>query len=257
LPDDDTLTLSVPRPLTASVAVDAVCGPAFGAAVKANPAILATVAAGAELLVDCSDRWRESQQARLVVRRSSNIRPVVEPAYWISRLALPEISPAVRLRTAGASLAAGPEEEAILTAGGRPLVVLRARPPRRVETILDLLDEDLVSRAEFPLLIATLLDVTAGEELLGRVAARSRAVEETVIAPALTIDGERQARFDPRERPRSGSRTAQRQATDAAAARSAVDLTSPWLAIALLVLVWETLIAARALWRSRQYYSGG
>ncbi|MBS0366374.1 MAG: hypothetical protein JSR67_11205 [Proteobacteria bacterium] len=254
LPDDDALTLGVPRSLRASVAVDPACGHSLGAAVQANPAVVVSAAAGAELLVDCSDRWRESRQPRLVVRRASNPQPVRESAFWVSRLQLPEISPAVGLRATGEALTPAAGDEAILTAGGRPLVALRTHP-RRVDTRLDLLDQDLAARAEYPLLISTLLDLTVGEELLGRVAARSRAVEETVIAPALPVARESQARNSPRQPARGGAHGLPARTSGVEASTGVRDLTPAWLALALPVLLWETLAAAGALWRSRRYYA--
>lgn len=71
LPDDDVLVLIVTEPLVARVSVDRSCGRALEAAVQADPAVLTVPVRDAQMLVDCSFRWRGSRLPRLVLRPAS------------------------------------------------------------------------------------------------------------------------------------------------------------------------------------------
>jgi hypothetical protein len=224
LPDDDRLVLEVTRPLTERVAVDPACGRGLEAAVQADPAVVAAPPRDAQLLVDCSLRWRDSALPRLIVRPAAGPQALVWPLRWHWR--------------------SGPRAEGRVVSGpaGRPLAVLRPGPPRTLETVLDLQDGEAAARSEYPLLVASLLDATAGEVLTQRLVHAAHAPADARIAP----DTAALARW---QRAHRGPRTP-------LASHASVDLTPAMLTLAVLLAVWELAVAARALAAVRRYYSG-
>lgn len=243
LPDDDTLAVDVPRPLAARVAVDPACPPPLGDAVDADPAVTRASPQGAELLVDCSDRWPESRVPRLTLRRLVNTRLLAEIPRWRWSRAAPAFQSFPRGMRAGSeplSLSSG--DELVVSDGARPLAVVHPHPVRTLETVLDLEDDRLAARAEYPLIVASLLDAAAGEALLERVASASRSPQDARIAPdAAAIPRWRHARPSLARPAPSSSRS---------------DGTPAALAIAVLLLAWEAAAAARAVWMRYGDYSG-
>jgi hypothetical protein len=235
LPLDDSLTVDVPGPLALRISIDPSCGAALEAALGANMAVERTGPGEAQLLVDCSDRWRQSRLPRLRLRQAFETQPIGQSAYWNPAVVDHATPLPPGLRTTGQQLAVDAGETEVLSTGAHALVVLRTRPTRLVDSILDLRDGSLAARAEYPLLIATLLDVTAADDLLGRVVSNSRPLESVRIAPHTL----------PPARPPS------RVVRD-----RSVDLTPTALVLALLALIWEVAAAARSLWQNRQYHLG-
>jgi hypothetical protein len=224
LPDDDRLALEVTRPLTERVAVDPACGRGLEAAVQADPAVVAAPPQDAQLLVDCSLRWPDSALPRLIVHPAALPQALLWPLRWHWR--------------------PGPRAEGrvLSSPAGRPLAVLRPGPPRTLATVLDLQDGELAARSEYPLLVASLLDATAGEVLTERLLHTAHAPADARIAP----DTAALARW---QRAHRGSRAP-------LAAHGSVDLTPAMLSLSVLLAVWELAAAARALVAVRRYYSG-
>lgn len=235
LPTDDSLTLTVTKPFAARVAVDGDCGAALQAALDANTGVARSEPATAQLLVDCSDRWRGASLPRWRIHQSLETRVLNEAAQWNSRIVGSTLSPPVGLRVTAAQLAVGADDVPVLSTGSRAIAVLHTQPSRSVESIVDLQDRALTAQAEYPLLVATLLEAAEGDDRPNRVASESRDIQGVSITPQRLPAPRHSARAL-----RSGT----------------VDLTPIALALALLALLWESAAAAHALWQNRLYHLG-
>jgi hypothetical protein len=235
---DDSLSLALPRTTFQRVAVDPRCGAALRRAVSAHPA-LRPVAPGesAELLVDCSDRWREDGAARLLLRTGGGLQPVASAPRWLdatgTRARLPVDARLLRAFTP--PLAPTPGDEVLLASADAALVVRRAGRTPLVETNLDLAAPGLTEQSSYALLVAALLDRATGQQLLGiRSVAREPSASRIAALAAA---------------PRAG-------ANSSARAGQRLDATAYLLVLALAALALELAAAAREFARAQRHYRG-
>jgi hypothetical protein len=233
LPEDDSLQLTVTEPLATPVAVDPACGAAVATVLAAHPGIIRVPEPRAQLLVDCSGRFRNSLLPRLVAISGPSVATTESPAYWNPRVgvSLPPVPAGTRINAAPLLVGAG--DEPVLSSAQDTIAVLHPTPVRTVETALDLQDDSTAKDAGYALLIAGLLDVAHGSEMLAPVRAVDRSIDSTRIAAVRDLH--------------PGANDSGQSSVGAKYAGPRSDWALALLIPALALLLWETAGSARQL----------
>jgi hypothetical protein len=231
LPLDDALELpsAALRPL--NLQLDARCPAAVKAALNAHAGLRdAASPAAADIAVSCSATPQSVMRPTLVLRAPDATPSQPTTAAWTSeaRPALSSVSlPALLLARGSLPTDDGASQVMLQSAHGA--LALRSRAaPYRVVTSLDLAALAMSSQADYALLLAQLVDLTLDRRWLAPMAARSRSVAESRVAPFASATPQTTA----------GAPTARRN----------LKLTALWLALAALALLWDLA----ASWRERQ-----
>jgi len=232
LADDDVLMVDTTTIAPLPVALTGACPESIERAVRVHPAFEVARNLPPRLLFECGDAG--ARPAVPAVRFVSGLPIAVDPT------ALAWSSSADRLReqltgrlpgrASGSLVRSDEADQVLLAADGLPLIVARGGTSRVVETALDVTAPDYASGPGLPLLVGALADLALDMPLLARIASADRGAQASRVTP------------------QPGAVVAER--SDAPAATTELPVT-PLLLLALALLAWDSLLAARRLARER------
>jgi hypothetical protein len=232
LADDDTLRIDLAPLAPLPVTVDDGCPAPVARAVRAHPALLASRAEPAQLVIDCGGRPGAGGAARVVLHPGAPSALDASRFFWSQAAAelQRQLADHLPAATRGRLESPRPGDVVLLTTGTTPLIVSRMGSPRIVESVLDIEAPGFASGPGLPLLVAALADAALGEPLLGRTARTDRGDDSSRVVPlAVTAS----------------------PAHVAAAPAVAPLAILPLLLLALALLVWDTAALVGQLARSR------
>ncbi len=232
LAEDDTIAVDTSSLARVATVVDPACPAAVLRAIRAHPALRAPDDSDARLVVDCGGAT-SATTALPRIRIASGAPEAIDGSTlrWAPGFAdrRPRAATASSLRSRGRLETAALADSVLLEAGTEPLVVLREGPPRIVETALDFSAPEIANEDSLPLLVALLVDVAMGEDLLSRSAAAGRGALASTVGPLETL----------RARPETASSVQSRDST----------LLLPLLLLAMALLMWDAGALGRRLMR--------
>jgi hypothetical protein len=186
LVEDDTVAVDTSSLAPVATVVDPACPAAVLRSIRAHPALRDSGQANARLVVDCGGATSASPDLPRI-RVASGAPETIDGSTlrWAPGFAdrLPRVSIGPSLSSRGRLEAAGPADSVLLEAGTEPLIVLRAGPPRMVDTALDLSAPEIANEDWLPLLVGLLVDVAMDEDILSRSVAGGRGVLASNIGP--------------------------------------------------------------------------
>lgn len=195
---DDALTVDAAALAPLAVQVDARCSEPVRRAVRAHPALRLADGGPVQLAIDCSGTQGTADTPHIVLASGvasdlDNTQLLWSGAASSLRRRLAGHLPP---RTRGSLAAPGERDIVLLASGSTPLLILRAGPPRLVESAIDLEAPGYASGPGLPLLLAGLADVAIDATLLGRTVSVDRGDDASRIlsleAPPLPARAEPQ-----------------------------------------------------------------
>jgi len=233
---DDELTLPLDPLRRRRVATDPGCPPALLAAVRAHPALVVAApdASGVEAALDCGKVAPAHDVASIhVLADRVSARPAGSLQWPSSVAGSDRISLDAEFLRVAAKLKPRPGDTVLLAAGDEPLVVSRAGASMNLETVLDFGAPETTQRPEIPLLVNFLFERLFGGHLLDAIATVDRGPTAAVVAPIERVGVDSDTGIPSESRARDWAR--------------------PFLAAALLVLLWEIVALGRQWHRSRSH----
>jgi hypothetical protein len=230
---DDALQLDLGSLARVPVTVDPSCPSAVARAVGAHPALEVVTADPARLVVDCGSLPASPGAGRIVLHRGERRALDASRALWSPASAdlQQRLAGHVPDTARGGLEPLGAGDVQLLASGTTPLIVRRATVPRVVKSALDVDAPGFAAGAGLPLLVAALADVALDETLLGRTASVGRGDESSRVAP-LAMTGA--------------------PALNTAAPVLEPLALLPMLALAMVLLAWDTAVLLLRIARGRR-----